>query len=353
MATVSCPVVKPGPYRVTTSELLTHVDQIYQDDPVRAAFIRRLADSNGVDTRYFLRPAEQILGKSNLVVDSKAAFKGLSELAADAAAHALSQSGLHARDVTCLIVTSVSGWAMPGIDRYVIESLGLRRTVRRIPVAQIGCAGAAWGLARARDLLLAYPEEVILVVCADGFDTGVHQESKTSAEAVWMSLASGGSAACLVREDPDLAGFRIVDSFDLLVPSDAYTLDLDLIGWHFLSDKEQAIAALKESMAEVDAWLGHGPQAWPRDVAVVHPGGRAILHQVAQSLDLDEHQLRHSFRSLAEQGNPSSPAVFDVLRRHCEEPSADGTRGFLIGLGPGFTTAAVKIERTNGTVAAR
>ena len=70
---------------------------------------------------------------------------------------ALAESGLAADDLDLLIVTSVTGVAVPSIDALLMPRLGLRADVKRLPVFGLGCVAGAAGLARLHDYLLGWP----------------------------------------------------------------------------------------------------------------------------------------------------------------------------------------------------
>jgi predicted naringenin-chalcone synthase len=352
-AVVSCPVVALAPYVVTTPKLLELVAEV-EPAGCRRSHLERMIPTTGVDRRYWVRDPRTVLSTSDLVVDLRKTFDGLCELAERAAAQSLAECGLTADDVDCLITTSVSGYRMPGLDVYVMNKLRLRSDVRRLPVAQIGCAGGAYAIACATDQLRAYPGSVILIVCADAFSSGIQPGDTAFEAAIWAGLGGDGAAACVVREDSEpTAGFRVLDYRSHLLPdsADRYRLGLDRDGLHFWSTKA-ALDAVGEALPEAAAWLGWEqspglprrlPTGWPLDFAIVHPGGPAILTEVARVLSLGDGALRHAHESLAACGNMTSASVLDVWRRHHRDPPADGACGVLVGLGPGFTTITAKL----------
>src|SRR5215467_12304716 len=61
----------------------------------------------------------------------------------------LSPTGRHKGDIDSIVVASTTGIATPSLDARLIERMGLRSTVRRLPIFGLGCAGGVIGLARA------------------------------------------------------------------------------------------------------------------------------------------------------------------------------------------------------------
>jgi predicted naringenin-chalcone synthase len=94
---------------------------------------------------------------------------------------------------------------------------------------------------------------------------------------------------------------------------------------------EQALGIEAGAVAAFDFWA-------------VHPGGPAILDQVARALGLAPELLAPSRRVLTDYGNMSSPTVFFVLERIGTELAATAPgasrRGVALAFGPGLTLEA-------------
>ena len=87
-------------------------------------------------------------------------------LASRAAASALAQAGLHARDVDALVISTCTGYLCPGLTSYVGEALGTRGDVIGLDLVGQGCAAALPNL-RAADALVAAGHENVLSVCVE------------------------------------------------------------------------------------------------------------------------------------------------------------------------------------------
>src|SRR5262249_50656091 len=61
------------------------------------------------------------------------------------------------RDIDKIVVVSTTGIATPSLDAMLIERMGLRNTVQRLPIFGLGCAGGVLGLARAADQAAVEP----------------------------------------------------------------------------------------------------------------------------------------------------------------------------------------------------
>ena len=127
---------------------------------------RRIVAGSGIETRHSVLPMDQIIGLSTKA--RMEAFEAHAPgLAARAARRALCGAGVAAAEVTELIVVSCTGFSAPGVDVALVESLGLRLTVRRTIVGFMGCFGAVSGLRTAVGACSAQPRAVALVVCLE------------------------------------------------------------------------------------------------------------------------------------------------------------------------------------------
>ena len=94
-----------------------------------------------------------------------------------------------------LIVTSVTGVAVPSLDVRLIPRLGLRPDIKRLPVFGLGCVAGAAGLARLHDYLLAWPGHVAALLSVELCSLTVPRTKVTTADLVASALFGDGAAA--------------------------------------------------------------------------------------------------------------------------------------------------------------
>jgi predicted naringenin-chalcone synthase len=311
----------------------------------------RVMRATGVETRAFVRPAKDLFTVGSGPGLWRETVDLLAALADDAAQAALDAAGLAAGQVDALVVTSVTGWVMPGLDARLVHSLGLRPTVRRLPVATIGCAGGLYGLIRAREQIAAEPGSRVLVVAAEAFSLSFQPTNVSMPAMIYKALGGDGVAAAVVTGLDDVrpgAAVELSDPLELLVPEtpEDYRLTVDEATGHigFTSTAEAPYAILKAA-PHLSPWLRRRTEA-PAFV-VAHHGGPAILERTASVLDCDRETLRHSWNSLRERGNMSSVSVLDVLARTLDDPAGPraGEDGLMLAIGPGVTIEAARLRR--------
>ena len=97
-----------------------------------------------------------------------------------------------------IVFVSTTGLATPSLDARLSLELGCRPGCRRTPVWGLGCAGGAAGLARARDLALADPNAVVLLVAVELCSLTFRHGDRDKRNLVATSLFSDGAAAAVV-----------------------------------------------------------------------------------------------------------------------------------------------------------
>ncbi|WP_329126135.1 PhlD [Streptomyces sp. NBC_01353] len=336
-------------HKVTTSEIVDDILAHHPDHPRRTA-IPRIIGSLRVDTRYFTRPltAATISGTATIEDRSRAAFADALTMATDAGRTALAAAGLgpdpgRYADIDAIVTTHSTGWSVPNLEIHLIPALGLRPTVRRIAITTMACAGGTQALIRAVDLVTARPGSKVLVVAAEVISS-VYNHNDTSIEAmIYKALFGDSAAACIVSSEPLGPGLRVEspdDTLEYVLPNsvDRYSGRIGTDGFHFDSTKE-ALSAADDVLPAVLDWLRPHPAV---DFAAIHPGSPRIITDTATALGLDDRAARHSFTTLADEGNLGGVSVLRVLERTHAEPPPAGAHGVAIAYGPGFNTAAIR-----------
>lgn len=329
-------------------------------DPGRQAVMRRIHASSGVETRNLVMPLDWYSSIASFQESNDFFIAEGTTLAERALTGALASAGLQPADVDFLLFTSVTGIAAPSIDAQLVQRLGLRSDVKRLPSFGLGCVAGAAGIARVHDYLVGHPNEVAVLLSVELCSLTVQASDDSMANIVASGLFGDGAAAVIMVGDQrakqlGLAGPEIVDTRSRIYPDTA-----DVIGWdiggtgfrivlsagvpevidnNFSSDAEGLLAAHDLTIADVGVWAAH-------------PGGPKILEAFSRALDLPDGALDASWRSLARVGNLSSAAVLHVLAELMDAHPEPGTNGLLFALGPGVTAELVLLRWADGDAAA-
>jgi alkylresorcinol/alkylpyrone synthase len=328
------------------------------------ALLERLHGNAGVDTRHTAFPLADYGALGPAANDRY--IEEATALGERALRGALAASGLDAADLDLLIVTSVTGVAVPSLDALLIPRLGLRADVKRLPVFGLGCVAGAAGLARLHDYLLGWPGHAAALLAVELCSLSLPRSSVTTADLVASALFGDGAVALVAtgtrapgraragsgRRRPRLAGGpalpRVISTRSEVYPDSGGALGWRLgpDGFRIVLTAELAEVVQRRLGESVTGFLAeHGLTVDDIGTWICHPGGPKVLDAAQRALKLPADALASSRRSLAEVGNMSSASVLHILELTiADNPPAAGTFGMMIGLGPGVSAELVLLR---------
>lgn len=251
--------------------------------------------------------------------------------------------GIEAREITHVVTVSCTGFFNPGPDLLVIEALDLAPTVQRYHLGFMGCYAAFPALKMAAQFCDLDASANVLIVCLEL--CSLHLQNKDDLDTIVAnSVFADGAAAVVVSAKPPPGGrhgFEVNRFACNLATEGAGDMAWDIgdHGFNLVLSKYVAriiAAGIEGLIDEVFA----GSELTPAEIAhwAVHPGGRAILDKVSQSLHLDPGQIEASREVLAQFGNMSSATVLFVLREILHDPrTKSGDAVCAMAFGPGLT----------------
>ncbi len=309
--------------------------------------IKKIFANSQVETRYSVRPVLENTVPTDFKKRNDLYIDWVKKLGMRATKEALENASLKPTDIDYVITTSCTGFMIPSLDAYLINDLGMRRNTKRLPITELGCAGGAQGLARARDFVAANPGASVLVVAVELPSLTVQADDFSLTNLVAASLFGDGCAACVVTDRPR-SGAKILSSQSYLFPDSYHFMGFDTSsnGFSIVLDKDipdavtSKVAPVIEEMCQP---FGCKPGAL--DFFVFHPGGRKVLENMETSFGLQRQQVKASWDCLWECGNLSSASVLVVYKNLFERyRPKHGQRGLLTAFGPGFSAEASLLE---------
>jgi alkylresorcinol/alkylpyrone synthase len=361
-------------HRYKQAELTSAYADLIGLRPGQRGLLERLHGNAGVDFRHTVLPLEEYGTLSGVEKTNDRYIEEATALGERALRDALAAAGKSAADVDLLIVTSVTGVAVPSLDARLIPRLGLRPDVKRLPVFGLGCVAGAAGLARLHDYLAGWPGHVGALLAVELCTLTVPATGITTADMVVSGLFGDGAAAVIatgdiVPTDPRatvpgasvagpaevahrLAGPRPFPRV-LATRSEVYPDTEDALGWRLTADgfrivlSTELATVVEQGLAEsVTSFLASaGLTVDDIGTWICHPGGPKVLDAVRDSLKLPEAAITASRRSLAEAGNLSSASVLCILEQVTRDPAITaGSLGVMIGLGPGVSAELILLQ---------
>jgi len=267
-----------------------------------------------------------------------------------AARRALRACGLGANEVTHVVTVSCTGFHNPGPDYTLVTALGMSPAVERYNLGFMGCYAAFPALRMARQFCLADPKAVVLVVCAELCTLHMQLHDDTDAILANALFADGVACAVVSGREParDRPALELGPFHSALAPEGRKDMAWEIGDRGFnlvLSTYVPDVIGL--NIAPVAAGLCERAGIFPEAVDrwAVHPGGKAILDRIEQSLELRPEQLRESRRVLAEFGNMSSATVLFVLRNLLADEAVGAGRIGAMAFGPGLVIESAMLRR--------
>lgn len=297
-------------------------------------------DNTGIAERQLVQPLAWYEEPHDFPTKNEVYRRSALELSARASAQALKDSGVSPRDIGALVFVSTTGISTPSLDSFLIQLLDLPRSVARVPLWGLGCAGGGAGLARAADLVRGTGRPVLLVAVEACSVTFMHGD-RSKANLIATALFGDGAAAVVVGlGDPGMSGgLELLDSHSHLIDDSE-----DVMGWtlqpaglqvRFARSIPGIVRQTAPSfVAEAAGRAGIEPAGVHH--LVLHPGGRKVLEAYEEALDVPSARIEHAYEVIRDHGNMSSPSVLFVLERFMRHTKAVGAYGVLVGLGPGF-----------------
>lgn len=334
------------PYRLDQREVRERARLIFGRKHDTLGPLLPVYDNAGIASRYSCVPIEWYghdIGwrERNTLYERHAV-----ELVEHAAGKCLSEAGLDPACIDAIVTVSTTGLATPSLDARLLNRMGFRQDVERLPVFGLGCCGGVLGLARAAALARAEAgRRVLLLVvelCALTFRPGDTSKSNIVATA----LFGDGAAAAIVSTNEADPGPAIAGWGEHTWPD-----TLDVMGWRVEDDglgvlfsRDIPTLIRRDFGPVLDVFLArHGLTRSDVAVPACHPGGAKVVAALEDAFGLPPGGMAIARGVLRDYGNMSAPTVLFVLRAALERTSAGPV--LATAFGPGFTAGFVLLSR--------
>lgn len=306
----------------------------YRNERVRQIFM-----NSDIDYRHLYLDLESADGVESTDQMHQRFKEGALLIGAEAIQRCLAAGGFEPSDIDCVVAVSCTGYLCPGLSSLLIKKLSMRRDAQRADLLGMGCAGAMPGLQRASDFARAYPGKKALLLAVE-ICSACYYLDESLETVVGNAICADGAAAVVVGVDDRPGRPRILGFESHLEP--AY---IDSVGFEQREGRLRIILSkdlrtIAGDLADVLlARLFKTYSLSKSDVAhwILHSGGRKVIDNIQQRMNLSEHQLRHSKTVLRNFGNMSSPTVLFVLQEVLTKSSPlEGDVGIMLAMGPGL-----------------
>lgn len=329
--------------------LIEALSRLWSSAHFNADRLEALHRSVQVEGRHLALPLEAYEQLDTFEARNAAWTKAAIELGAEAVSQALSAAQLSPHDVDHLCFVTVTGLATPSIDARLVNRLGLRADVKRLPIFGLGCVAGAAGLARVSDLLRGGGWETAVLLSVELCSLTLQRSDLSVANVIASGLFGDGAAAVVLRGPGQPRKTpRIVATRSVFYPDTERIMGWDFVDVGFKVVLSPKVPALVEAnlRKDVDDFLSaEGLDRNRISHWVAHTGGPKVLQAMESALELPSSALRRSWDSLRRVGNLSSASVLFVLGELLEDGDArPGDYGLLMAMGPGFCAELVLLQ---------
>jgi predicted naringenin-chalcone synthase len=335
-------------YEYSTAQIIAHLEQTWlkkmNSDTRRMAL--RILNGAEIAKRSSPFPIETVFSDISFKEKNDLYTKAAIQMAEGALAGALRETNTKPEELDYIITTSCTGFMIPSVDAYLVDKMGLRGDIRRLPVTEMGCAGGTAGLIYAHDFTRNNPELTVAVVSVEIPSITFQPEDFSMENLVSTAIFADGAAAAIVGPSDKVAP-RIVDTDMYHFPESTHLMGYQLhnSGLKIVLDREVP-----------DAIHGHFDKIFfpflernglkPEDIHnyMFHPGGKKIIARVEDFIGRYGKDISDSRAVLRECGNLSSATILTILARVLNKPHAAGELGYLLAFGPGFAAQSLLVK---------
>jgi len=321
--------------------------RVFEISDRRLEAMMSIVDNAQVLKRHAIFPIEYTIEPRALEKTNQEYMEHAIKLGQEAAEKCLARAGVPADEVDLIITVSCTGFMIPSLDAHLINRMGFRSNVIRMPFTELGCAAGAMALGRAADFLKARPGGNVLIIAVELPSLTFQRKDISQANLISSILFGDGAAAVLVS-GAEMRGPKILVSETYTFPDSIGAMGFDLrdSGFHILLAKDVPEMIGAKIRELVDGFLErHGKTQQDIKGWILHPGGARLLGNVEIALGLTKCQTQPSWDVLANVGNLSSATILFILQEWLEKrPLNSGDHALAAAFGPGFSAEFLLLQ---------
>ncbi len=309
--------------------------------------VLKIFEGAAVDKRYSIMAPEEVFTTTSFEDKNAIYAREVKKLGSGVLQKALTATEWQTDSIDFIITVSCTGIMIPSLDAYIINDLGLRQDVVRLPVTEMGCAAGVSGLIYAYNFLRSNPGKRAALVAVESPTATFQLNDYSMANMVSAAIFGDGAACVLLSSEKEAKGPKIVggEMYHFNDATQMMGFDLTNHGLKMILDP-----AVPETIAAhfpyiVHPFLArHGSSIAQVDHLIFHPGGKKIVQTVEDLFGAMGKNIDDTREVLRLYGNMSSATVLYVLERFLEKEISKGEQGLILSFGPGFSAQRVLLE---------
>ncbi len=335
-------------YVKETKEIIPFVEQWMQDQESRfKRKVLKIFEGAGVDRRYSIMDAEEVFLNTSFEEKNNIYIKEVTKLAEQSLLKCLKKARLQPNDIDYIITVSCTGFMIPSMDAYLINSLQMRQDIIRLPVTEMGCVAGISGIIYAKNFLKSNPNKRAAIISVEASTATFQIQDYSMANIVSAAIFGDGAASVILSSYKEDKGPRIKDESMY-----HFYNSIDIMGFKLVNTGLQMI--LDKKVPEIIS--NHFPKIIHpflernnlkiKDInhLIFHPGGKKIVHTVEGIFRTYGKNIDDTKEVLRLYGNMSSATVLYVLERFMDGDRQEGENGLMLSFGPGFSAQRILLK---------
>ena len=336
------------PYTRETSEILPFVEQWLHGQENRfKRKVLKIFEGAGVSRRYSIMDAHEVFLNTTFEERNAIYAKGMKTLGKQCLEKALDKAGWSPKDVDFIITVSCTGIMIPSVDAYLINELGMRQDIVRLPVTEMGCAAGISGMIYAHNFLRANPGKRAAVIALESPTATFQLDDYSMVNIVSAAIFGDGAACVLMSSEKEAVGPKIIDEamYHFYDATSMMGFKLVNTGLQMILDKEVPQKIADHFPKIVHPFLEKNEKTIADiEHLIFHPGGKKIVQTVEDLFGVLGKNIDDTKETLRLYGNMSSATVLYVLERFMDKQPNKGELGLMLSFGPGFSAQRILLE---------
>lgn len=331
-----------------TKDILPYVGRWLGDQEDRfQRKVLKIFEGAEVDIRYGIMDIDEVFTSSSFEEKNTIYTAEIKKLGTRVLQKALMEHNWTPESIDYIITVSCTGIMIPSLDAYLVNEVGLRQDVVRLPVTEMGCAAGISGLIYASNFLRSNQGKRAVVIAVESPTATFQLNDYSMANMVSAAIFGDGAACVLLSSQEGDGGPRIIGEGMYHFKDATHLMGFELTntGLKMILDP-----AVPETIAGHFPDIVHpflekyGTDIVKVDHLIFHPGGKKIVQTVEELFGRFGKNIDDTRETLRLYGNMSSVTVLYVLERFLKKEIATGEQGLLLSFGPGFSAQRVLIE---------
>jgi len=345
--TIAATATAVPPHILTSQEAKAHIGHVFNIDGYRLDSMINVIGNAEIRKRHILFPLGYTITPRSLSKTNQEYREHSIVLGRKVAEECLDRAGMKPADIDLILTISCTGFMIPSLDAHLINLLGFRSDVERLPITELGCAAGAMALKQSWEYLRAFPDKNVLIVSVELPSLTFQRNDGSPANLICSILFGDGAAAAVVtgshRRGPHIIGAQ---TYTFPQSLDAMGFDLSDSGFHILLSRDVPAMIRQEIRGLVDRFLAkHGLVCNQIAAFILHPGGQKLLSFVEEELGLSRADTQFSWDVLGDYGNLSSATVLFILHEWLtKREMRQGDYGLAVAFGPGFSAELLLLQ---------